>query len=134
MKRLLFIAGIALGYVLGARAGRSSYERIRTRAQGVWSDPKVQKGLHDAEGFVKDKAPVVASKVKDAATSAAGAVQSKVKSSGDTDADASSTDTVAGGPGTAGPSAAGKPEAPSAATSSETDTTGTAGTPSPDAV
>ncbi|WP_146244865.1 YtxH domain-containing protein [Curtobacterium sp. MCBD17_028] len=132
MKRLLFIAGIALGYVLGARAGRSSYERIRTRAQGVWSDPKVQKGLHDAEGFVKDKAPVVASKVKDAATSAAGAVQSKVKSSGDTDA--SSTDTVAGGPGTAGPSAAGKPEAPSAATSSETDTTGTAGTPSPDAV
>ncbi|PZE27978.1 YtxH domain-containing protein [Curtobacterium sp. MCBD17_028] len=129
---MLFIAGIALGYVLGARAGRSSYERIRTRAQGVWSDPKVQKGLHDAEGFVKDKAPVVASKVKDAATSAAGAVQSKVKSSGDTDA--SSTDTVAGGPGTAGPSAAGKPEAPSAATSSETDTTGTAGTPSPDAV
>jgi hypothetical protein len=78
MKRLLFVIGIALGYVLGARAGRGSYERIRTRAQDVWSDPKVQKGLQDAEGFVKEKAPVVAGKVKDAATTAASAVQDKV--------------------------------------------------------
>lgn len=75
--RFLFIAGIAVGYVLGARAGRGSYETIKTRAQGAWRDPRVQQGLHEAGDFVKENAPVAAAKVKDAAGSAVSAVQSK---------------------------------------------------------
>ncbi|MFZ7086602.1 hypothetical protein [Curtobacterium sp. RRHDQ10] len=82
--RLLFAAGLGLGFVLGARAGRGSYERIKSRAQDVWTDPKVQKGLHDAEEFVKDKAPIVGEKLRDATVSASGAVRDRI--SGDSSA------------------------------------------------
>jgi hypothetical protein len=76
--KLLFVAGIGLGYVLGSRAGRGSYERLRSRAQHTWNDPRVQQGLHDAGEYVKENAPVVAAKAKDAATDAVDAVKTKV--------------------------------------------------------
>jgi hypothetical protein len=76
--KLLFVAGIGVGYLLGARAGRGSYERIRSRAQHTWNDPRVQQGIHDAGEFVKDNAPVVAAKAKDAASGAVDSVKSKV--------------------------------------------------------
>jgi len=87
--KLLFVAGIGVGYILGARAGRGSYETIKSRAQGVWNDPKVQEGVHSAGEFVKDKAPVVGGKLKGAASSATSAAQDKIGSSKDDEPDAS---------------------------------------------
>lgn len=83
--KILFVAGAAVGYVLGARAGRGAYVKIKDRAEGIWENPSVQKGVKQAESFVKENAPVVGSKVKDAASSAASAVgdtASKVASKG----------------------------------------------------
>lgn len=83
--KILFVTGAAIGYVLGARAGRGAYVKIKDRAEGIWENPTVQKGVQQAESFVKENAPVVGSKVKDAASSAAGAVgqtASKVGSKG----------------------------------------------------
>jgi transcriptional accessory protein Tex/SPT6 len=58
--KILFVAGLGVGYVLGARAGRERYESIKKSASKLWNDPRVQKQVDTAEAFVKDKAPDVA--------------------------------------------------------------------------
>jgi len=78
--KILFVAGAAVGYVLGARAGRGAYVKIKDQAESLWENPTVQKGVHQAEGFVKENAPVVAKKAQDVANDAAHAVGAKAKS------------------------------------------------------
>ncbi|GAA4678669.1 hypothetical protein [Frondihabitans cladoniiphilus] len=78
--KILFVAGLAAGYVVGARAGRQSYEKIKSRAGNVWHDPNVQKGVHKAEDFVAENAPIVGKKAAETASDAAHAVSEKVKS------------------------------------------------------
>jgi hypothetical protein len=58
--KILFVAGLGVGYILGARAGRVRYEQIKDAARTVWTSPTLQKSVDDAEAFVKDKAPEVA--------------------------------------------------------------------------
>lgn len=70
MGKLSFLAGAAVGYVLGARAGRGRYEQIKTQAKRAWSNPKVQHTVSDVGETVKAKAPDVADKLGDAAKSA----------------------------------------------------------------
>ena len=49
-----------MGYVLGSRAGRQRYEQIKSQAQSIWTNPKVQaKKATQAQDYAKDKAPVV---------------------------------------------------------------------------
>lgn len=40
--RLTFVAGLALGYVLGTRAGRESYEQIKKSVREVSQNPAVR--------------------------------------------------------------------------------------------
>ena len=75
--KLVFVTGAAIGYVLGARAGRRSYEKIAARASAIWNDEKVQKTVSDAQSFVKAKAPVVQQKVTETAKGAVGKVTGK---------------------------------------------------------
>lgn len=81
--RIFFVAGAAIGYVLGARAGRRRYEQIKGAADRVWNDKNVQKGVNEVvgtvQGFVKDKAP----EVQDAVVGQAKKVVAKVKKSDD---------------------------------------------------
>lgn len=71
MKALIFGAGVAAGYVLGARAGRGSYEELKATAQKYWQDPRVQDKVQEAAEVVKDKAPAVQSQVTGAVKEAA---------------------------------------------------------------
>lgn len=57
--RIMFVAGAAVGYVLGSRAGRRRYEQIKAGAERVWNTAPVQKAVDQAEGFVKDRAQAV---------------------------------------------------------------------------
>lgn len=75
--KILFVAGLGLGYVLGTRAGREKYEELRTAALKVWNDPRVQKQVDNVEDFVKDKAPEVAEFVSDNAKKVVAQVQGK---------------------------------------------------------
>jgi hypothetical protein len=68
--KILFIFGLALGYVLGTRAGRERYEEIKAGAEKVWNDPRVQKQVATVEEFVKDKAPELAEKATSVAKKA----------------------------------------------------------------
>ena len=65
--KILLVVGIGIGYVLGTRAGREKYDEMKTAAQKFWNDPRVQKQVNNAEGFVKDKAPEVAEFLSDGA-------------------------------------------------------------------
>lgn len=65
--KILFLAGLGVGYVLGTRAGRERYEQIKTAAGNLWNTPAVQRQVDTVQEFVKDKAPEVAEFVADGA-------------------------------------------------------------------
>ncbi|KUL42426.1 hypothetical protein [Actinoplanes awajinensis] len=47
--KLLFLGGLAAGFVLGSRAGREKYEEIRANAQKFWEHPTVQEAAGVAQ-------------------------------------------------------------------------------------
>jgi hypothetical protein len=57
--KLMFVAGAAIGYVIGTRQGRAAYDKLAKQARGLWEDPRVQKGVSQAQKFAKEKVPVV---------------------------------------------------------------------------
>jgi len=75
--RLTFIAGAALGYVFGTKAGRERYEQIKRASQKIADNPKVQ----EATGFLKTQAEELANtageKAKDKAGEVAGVAKVK---------------------------------------------------------
>jgi hypothetical protein len=74
--KIMFIFGLAVGYLFGTRAGRERYEQIKAGAEKVWQDPRVQRQVDTVEGFVKDKAPDLAGKATSAAKNVASTVRS----------------------------------------------------------
>ncbi|MBB5643226.1 hypothetical protein [Cryobacterium roopkundense] len=63
--RLLFLAGLATGYVLGSRAGRRAYDRLATKAREVWGDPNLQKVVAQTEQAARDAAALAQAKVSE---------------------------------------------------------------------
>lgn len=58
--RLLVLAlGVALGYVLGTRAGRARYDQMKAVVTGYWEDPRVAKARKDVTDYTKQQAPVI---------------------------------------------------------------------------
>ena len=123
MGKLTFIAGMAAGYVLGARAGRQRYEQIRRTSGKVWNSGPVQKQVVNAKEVARTKAaPVVADMVADAAR----ATGEKLRSSRTVEAEVIEGGTPATAPGapTNGrptPSPTGSGADPWAAATSRTD-------------
>ena len=74
MKQLMFLGGAALGYVLGARAGRERYEQIKKTAQDLWAHPSVQ----SAAESVREQATLAGSKGAQKAGAMAGSARQKV--------------------------------------------------------
>lgn len=111
--KLLFVAGIATGYIIGARAGRPAYDAVVERFQGLSGNPTVKKVGEKAKATLEDKAPKVADVVEKAADTAASAASaaSEAGSAGDSsesdDAGSASSDGAAETP---------KPSAPKAST------------------
>ena len=63
--KLLFVTGIAVGYVLGARAGRQRYEQIKSAAESVWNTPVIQSGVDSAKDFALARVGDVSDSVLD---------------------------------------------------------------------
>jgi hypothetical protein len=78
MAKLSFLAGLAAGYVLGAKAGQKRYDQIRTGATKVWSSDPVHHGVETAKQAIREQAPGVAAKLGDAAKSAGAAAKERV--------------------------------------------------------
>jgi hypothetical protein len=76
--RGLFIIGFAVGYVVGARAGRERYEQMKKAATQVVQSPPVQKATQAAGAkateltkAAKDKAATQVPKITETAKSSA---------------------------------------------------------------
>ena len=78
MGKLTFAAGLAVGYVLGAKAGQKRYDQIRGRANQLWSSEPVQSRVESVRETVKEQAPVVAAKLGDVAKTAGATAKEKV--------------------------------------------------------
>src|SRR5687767_13310299 len=57
MKRLILLIGLGIGYVLGSKAGREQYRKIKTTASKTWQSPAVRSAAEKVETFVGEKAP-----------------------------------------------------------------------------
>ena len=77
MKRIVFFAGAAAGYVLGTRAGQQRYDQMRTKAEKLWSSPQVQDKVEVARRTLSERAPAVAEKVGAATRSAGGGLKGR---------------------------------------------------------
>ncbi|MBA3797959.1 MAG: hypothetical protein M3446_06270 [Actinomycetota bacterium] len=60
MRKFLFVLGLSVGYVLGARAGRQRYEQLLGSWRHVRDNPAVQ----EAAGLVQARAENVVGAVK----------------------------------------------------------------------
>jgi hypothetical protein len=95
--KLLFAAGIATGYVVGARAGRSAYDSVVERVKGVAGNPKVKQVGEKAKTTLEEKAPKLADVAEKAASTAAGAAAAASEAGADS-SDASSSEPASAAP------------------------------------
>ena len=72
--RIPFIVGLAIGYVLGTRAGRERYEQLQKMARQVRDNPSVQQ----AAGAVQAQAAGYAKAARGKLANGAGAARAKV--------------------------------------------------------
>ena len=76
MQKTTFLLGVAVGYVIGARAGRERYEQIKRGAATVWTSDVVEQKKSEAVEAARTKAaPFLADKVADAARAAGQALR-----------------------------------------------------------
>lgn len=71
------VIGLAVGYVLGTRAGRERYEQIKTQALKVWNLDPVQKQVTKAKDFAASTAMALPSTLWDTAVKVGKAATSK---------------------------------------------------------
>ena len=75
--KLLFITGVLIGYVLGARAGRKRYEQIAAAASDLWSAKPVQRRLTEVRDFALETVGDVPAALFEAGKKVVAAVQGK---------------------------------------------------------
>jgi hypothetical protein len=63
MRTMTFAAGLAAGYVLGAKAGRDKYEQITAAARWMGDQPMVSQTQAAMRGLAENTGQVVASKI-----------------------------------------------------------------------
>jgi hypothetical protein len=68
--KLLLATGIGVGYVLGSRSGRRSYEELKTNVKEFWDSPTVQEQVAHAKDVAREQAPVVQEQLTAAARKA----------------------------------------------------------------
>lgn len=69
---LALAAGLAVGYVLGTRAGREKYDAMKAKATELWEDPRVAKARREVEEYARQQAPIIRERAEAAAKAAPG--------------------------------------------------------------
>jgi gas vesicle protein len=78
MRKAMFIAGVAVGFIAGARAGRETYDKMVAYARQVAEHPKVQQATSTVQAKTADLTKQAAAKAPDYAKGAMSSVQSTV--------------------------------------------------------
>lgn len=71
--------GIAIGYVIGARAGRERYDKMKSKATQVWESPRVSKARSSVEDYARTQAPILRDKAEAVAKATPGFVTETAK-------------------------------------------------------
>lgn len=79
-----FIAGVAVGYIAGARAGRERYEQIARVGRKIAAHPKVQQATTAAQAKATELTKTAAAKAPDYAKNAASSATSAATSAAKT--------------------------------------------------
>ncbi len=69
--KLAFVVGAGVGYLMGTRAGRQQFEKIKGWASDTWHDPRVQGYVQEAEQAASEFARTQGGALKDKAVSTA---------------------------------------------------------------
>ena len=59
MPKGWIVLGFAAGYLVGSKAGRKQFDRIKSAATDLWERPEVQNTVKKVDDFVAEKAPAV---------------------------------------------------------------------------
>jgi hypothetical protein len=73
-RKLIFITGVGIGYVLGTRAGREKFDQMVAQARKFWESPTVQ----EAAGVVQAQATKLYDDGKQAVTEQVHRLSSRV--------------------------------------------------------
>ena len=91
MGKVSFLAGLGVGFVLGARAGRGQYEKLKQQAASVWENPRVaevrEQATEKAGDLAKQAPGAAASAVRSAAEKVGEVVEERRGSSDDAEDD-----------------------------------------------
>lgn len=78
MKVIIFLAGVAVGFVLGSRAGQDTYKNMRRKWQGFAESDPVQQVKRDVGDLAGRAASDVGGKVSDVVGKATDAAAAKI--------------------------------------------------------
>jgi len=78
-RKLLLLTGLGIGYVVGARAGREKYDRLKATAEHYWQDPRVAKVRDDVEVYARTQAPIIRDRAEAVAKDVAAKTASTAK-------------------------------------------------------
>lgn len=88
LPRLLMLGiGLAAGYVLGTKDGRTRIDWLRAKLSPVIDDPRVQRARKDVEDYARQQAPAIRKRAEEAAKAAPGAIADAAKDVGQRVAD-----------------------------------------------
>jgi len=76
MSKIVVLAAAAAGYVLGTRAGREQYEQIKSQAEGLWRDQRVQEKTAQVTDLAKGTAAQAKGQLADVGKQATDKVRS----------------------------------------------------------
>lgn len=85
MKKVWFIIGATVGYILGARAGRERYDQISRTAGKAWNSEAVQHRVEDVKAAAAEAPGKVAGTLAGSAKELADQAKSKVSGHETTD-------------------------------------------------
>jgi hypothetical protein len=104
MRKLMVLGAGAVGYVLGAKAGRERYEQIAQQAQKLRSNPTVRQKVDEAKHVAQDAADQAKTKVQEKQSGSSGTSSSYSSSTTSTTPPAGTSPSSTSTPtGTAGP-------------------------------
>ena len=81
MKKWILLFGIALGFVLGSKAGRGPYKQIEGKVREVGARPEVQRAIKTVTRRAQEQLGDVASTVHDRVSDAADKIGEKLPTS-----------------------------------------------------
>lgn len=92
--KLAFIAGIAVGYVVGTRVGHRGYESLKKNARAFWEMDVVQDTVQNVETTIKEESKELGSRLVDKVSGRREAIADEKAALPDVDSDPALSDDV----------------------------------------